>query len=272
MKNNFKVGQRYRVAIDGIKESGNIIEITNISKYFYDEIISYKTIKGEKGINRYFEKQSVFAKSLKLIDENQSIHIYQKGDEVHAILKKGKETVKTSVAKCSKDDEFDFETGVKIALNRIYGKKYTLDDFVKGGIAVKFKDKNEQIKFLTACQKRGLKWLDGEKPLDFILEDIERYIIYKYSSLMHGSLKLDEYKQLYFKDFDQSEFEDVYNAKLVCIHAGSRLFTKGRIYEVKNGFFKDNEGKKYGHAIDLPYSNIDQINIEICSKFIELVE
>ena len=54
-------------------------------------------------------------------EKKEEIHITRKGSEVHAILKKDGKLVKRTVAKCHPDDEFDFEKGAKLAMNRLYG-------------------------------------------------------------------------------------------------------------------------------------------------------
>lgn len=45
--------------------------------------------------------------------------------------------------------------------------KYTLKDFIENEIAVKFKNEEEQMKFLKECEKEGLKWRNREKPTEF---------------------------------------------------------------------------------------------------------
>lgn len=58
---------------------------------------------------------------IKTSEKKEEIHITRKGSEVHAILKKDGKLVKRTVAKCHPDDEFDFEKGAKLAMNRLYG-------------------------------------------------------------------------------------------------------------------------------------------------------
>jgi hypothetical protein len=53
--------------------------------------------------------------------ETDSIYVYQKGNEVIATLKSGKQTVKTAKARCNPSDTFDFETGAKLAVSRLLG-------------------------------------------------------------------------------------------------------------------------------------------------------
>ena len=66
-----------------------------------------------------------YEKDFKLLKETpknkEEIHITRKGKEVHAILKKDGKLVKRTVAKCHPSDEFDFETGAKLAMSRLYG-------------------------------------------------------------------------------------------------------------------------------------------------------
>ena len=70
-----------------------------------------------------------YGKDFKLLKETpknkEEIHITRKGKEVHAILKKDGKLVKRTVAKCHPSDEFDFETGAKLAMNRLYGVNST---------------------------------------------------------------------------------------------------------------------------------------------------
>lgn len=326
MKKEFKVGQRYRVEYDGTGESGNIIEITKVERDF----IHYKTIKGVNAIRDTFGIKSAFARSLKLIDENMSIHIYADGKTTTAVLKKGKVLIKKAKAKCSPEDEFDYETGARLAFKRLFTddatglvhvginddlsnmrmlgininnnqlteiadrlievveahkEKYTLDDFIKGGIAVKFETKKERRQFLRACQNRGLKWMSGSDPLDWAPLEIEYFIECEDEQyLVFDKNYYDELKYIDFKDFDQSESDQSepekielaerkpYNAKLVCVddnHAPD--FTKGKIYEVKDGMLHGNCHTFSTDAFDKkPFESLDQINDMMRPDFIEL--
>ena len=112
-KRDFKVGQKYRIRV--INDKDTIIEIKKVTK----EKIFYNPIKNCQGLD-WFEIGSYFYDNLELIDEKPSIHIYQDGSEVKAIKKLGKEIVKTSVAKCSPEDEFDFNKGASLAFKRLF--------------------------------------------------------------------------------------------------------------------------------------------------------
>ena len=65
---------------------------------------------------------------------NESIVIYRKGQEVIAL---DKTTGKKAVAKCCPDDEFDFNTGAKLAFERLLGIEQPKED---DGFCHKFKD------------------------------------------------------------------------------------------------------------------------------------
>lgn len=54
---------------------------------------------------------------------NQEIHITTDGKTTYAVLKQDGKVLSRSEAKCHPDDKFDFETGAKIALDRLEIKK-----------------------------------------------------------------------------------------------------------------------------------------------------
>lgn len=51
----------------------------------------------------------------------KEIYITQEGNTVHAIMKKNGEVVKRKKAICSEEDDFDLETGVNLAIRRLFG-------------------------------------------------------------------------------------------------------------------------------------------------------
>lgn len=51
--------------------------------------------------------------------KTEEIHIARKGNEVHAVLKKGGEVIDRSKAVCSPEDEFDFWKGSSLAYSRL---------------------------------------------------------------------------------------------------------------------------------------------------------
>lgn len=63
-----------------------------------------------------------------------------------------------------------------------------------------------------------------------------------------------------------------YSGKVVCIDARTDEFTKGKIYEVKNGRMKTD----LSHIVEpgdlSPYTSFENLTLKLASKFIELVE
>lgn len=81
--------------------------------------------KGEPTIlisvtNKYGKKYEFWAyrKELQLINQNKIV-ITTDGETVTAKKYEGKEVIKSATAKCHPDDEFDFDTGAKIAFDRL---------------------------------------------------------------------------------------------------------------------------------------------------------
>lgn len=80
----------------------------------------------------------------------RELHITTDGTTTHAVLKEGGKVVKRAKAVCSPDDEYRFETGARLAVDRVFGKetekkepkfKFEIGDHVV------VKDKNEAFPF-----------------------------------------------------------------------------------------------------------------------------
>ena len=50
------------------------------------------------------------------------LHITGDGKTVHAVLKENEKVVKRAKAVCSPEDEYSFETGARLAIDRVFGK------------------------------------------------------------------------------------------------------------------------------------------------------
>lgn len=127
----FKVGDK----IKANEDSENEYSVTTISMHWegvvtevYNNIrwdnhdIEVKTIKCD---DKYYvgHEFDVDSKYFDLIEEKHpEVHITVKGNETIAVMKHNSE-VKRAVAKCSPDDEFNFEIGAKLALERLFGTK-----------------------------------------------------------------------------------------------------------------------------------------------------
>lgn len=127
--------------------------------------------------------------SLKFATAPEKIIIYRNGTEVVA---KNTATGKTGVAKCNPADEFDFNTGAKLAFERLTNS-------------------------------------EPEKP------------------------KKPKY----------------YTGKVVCVTPFTSFYTKGKVYEIKDGVGKNDEGNKMTNR---PVKSFAEFRQNMVSKFIELVE
>jgi hypothetical protein len=76
----------------------------------------YRKLKNINELNEYS-----FSTFELVEDENKTIVIYQKDNEVIANLKEGKTIIKSTKVKCCPTDQFDFNIGAKIAFNRLIG-------------------------------------------------------------------------------------------------------------------------------------------------------
>lgn len=57
-----------------------------------------------------------------LVSRKQELHVTADGTTTHAVLKEGGKVVKRAKAVCSPDDEYRFETGARLAIDRVFGK------------------------------------------------------------------------------------------------------------------------------------------------------
>ena len=58
-----------------------------------------------------------------LVAPKRELHVTSDGTTTHAVLKEGGKVVKRAKAVCSPDDEYRFETGARLAVDRVFGKE-----------------------------------------------------------------------------------------------------------------------------------------------------
>jgi hypothetical protein len=189
-KPKFKVGDKVKVKTNRdvrdltrrgfpegiIKQIGEVVDLTP-----FDDLVIVR-------FQNSFAKWRVPTCFLKLA-KPEKIIIYRNGAEVVA---KNTATGKTGVARCNPADEFDFNTGAKLAFERLINP-------------------------------------EPEKP------------------------KKPKY----------------YNGKVVCVSPFTSFYTKGKVYEIKDGVGKDDVGNI---ATCIPVKSFEEFNQQMLSKFIELVE
>lgn len=166
----FFVGERYKV--DGkCGETGNIIEITRVdSGRCY-----YKMVKGKapKASAESFDGNSFFAKNLTLFTGEEKVVILRNGNTVTATQYADGKKRGTGVAKCCPEDTFNFETGAKLALERLFGEtesatKTRFDWVAFGDSEISVQVNRETIDdFLNHCEEQGFEWESGKQTTKF---------------------------------------------------------------------------------------------------------
>ena len=132
------------------------------------------------GINTFEQWQAWSSATWELVTETKEIHIRQKGRKVIAVMTEDGKYVKSANAKCSQDDEFNFNTGAKLAFSRLVGGAYIggvdmavdtsreanpfdWEAFEQGKFAVYCDTKEKAKMFLQECDEQGIIWAGGDK-------------------------------------------------------------------------------------------------------------
>lgn len=129
-KFKFKIGDRVRILdgsnIDGyiggwcgyemVKHVGHVYTVENAEKRPQGNCYRMKGFP----VSRYVWDE----RGLEPFVLSENIVIFRKGSKVTA---KNTFTGKTGVAKCSPDDEFDYYTGARIALDRLFDKEISVE-------------------------------------------------------------------------------------------------------------------------------------------------
>ena len=129
----FKVGDIVKpndksVGVFNITCKGNMLEGMVVRSA--DDWFSVKLTKmAERG--RRYEGRTftiVSPECFELVYRKQELHVTSDGTTTHAVLKEGGKVVKRAKAVCSPDDEYSFETGARLAIDRVFGKEEKRDD------------------------------------------------------------------------------------------------------------------------------------------------
>lgn len=112
---------------------------------------------------------------------NNEIHITVKGLDTTAILKENRKIIRRSVAKCNPTDEFNFEFGARLAIDRLFENNkqkikpsFDLKGFQNTKLVVNCKTDEESKMFLGYLESKGFKWESGKR-----LSNLNLWGIYK---------------------------------------------------------------------------------------------
>lgn len=159
----FKVGDIVKpndksVGLFPITRKGNMFE--GVVVHSEDDWFSVKITKMAKGERRYEGRTFtiVSPECFDLVCRKRELHITADGTTTHAVLKEDGKVVERARADCDPRDEFDFETGARLAIDRVFGKeeaekkeqtyKFNIGDHVV------VKDKNEAFPYFKDFVKQ----------------------------------------------------------------------------------------------------------------------
>lgn len=249
--------------------------IMNLIRCLY--LFDYKKIDW---VSVYDDRAMPFSEFKKRYKKTPQIIIYQKDNEVYAIKKENNKVIGSAKATCSKEDEFDFVTGAKLAFERLTKEKVPF----RAGLAIWCKNEKEFDGLRSKLHRRGYVWLIGCSLFDDVVacdisnNGIRIFIGDKYRVTYNDNWNY-HHEGFTNVDYDQVVFDDkdiLYNGRIICINEISQgaNFTKGKIYKVKKGKLQGDDGTFYPFypADRIGFTSLKEINDSLCSEFIEVIE
>lgn len=97
------------------------LEVLRTRGDFMDVRLKKATGEGKKYEQHIFE--FVRQDNFDLVSRKRELHVTSDGTTTHAVLKENGKLVKRAKAVCSPDDEYSFETGARLAVDRVFGKE-----------------------------------------------------------------------------------------------------------------------------------------------------
>lgn len=149
------------------------LEVLRTRGDFMDVRLKKATGEGKKYEQHIFE--FVRQDDYNLVSRKQELHVTSDGTTTHAVLKEGGKVVKRTKAVCSPDDEYSFEAGARLVVDRIFGKEEKKDDpqepkfKFKIGDTVTVVNKGETYSLYDALMKQYgddylMRWGYGNEP------------------------------------------------------------------------------------------------------------
>ena len=186
----FKIGDRVRAVNEYddneniVGKIGTVISVYNDTDFigveFDDEIGFCGHTCGGRG--KYKRCWWYPDRILEPVRYNEKIVITTDGKTTTAKIYAGKSIIKTTTAKCSPDDKFDFVTGAKIAFDRLTCRPdyefFDWDAFKREETIVKV-TKNNWREFVSEAKKHDLTFCDGavENPFEMFFDKFMRRTI-----------------------------------------------------------------------------------------------
>jgi len=216
---------------------------------------------------------------LSLVARRATITITTDGRTTTARLKGGKQTVKEAKAVCNSSDTFNLNTGASLALNRLlYGTDYNPDE-------VKLAQDKPTVREVKRPAKAG-EWVKISSTCDARYKNGEVYLVtgmcvanayFKCDKAQCGTAFAWPHEYVVLENYVPEKQEEsveekqkCYSGKVVCVDDSHTIcFTKGMVYEFKDGFVFQNGGEKYDIRPAFDLANAEKLYGEHV-KFIEL--
>lgn len=252
----FKAGDRVRVLANTCshdQEIGSIVTLEHMGAR--NAIVSNLPAWGIVGSRCYISERDIERV------ESKSIHITTDGKTTHAVLKEGGKVSKRAKAVCSPHDEFDFNTGARIAFDRLCTSLAENSAF-KGVREVKRPAKvGEWVKFI---KDHGGELTPGSiHRVEFECDGTLCFTCNCICSCHDQYVVLEGYTP-------EPEKPKYYNGKVVCVDLnGLNLdsYTVGKVYAIVDGVLTNDKGKKINPRN--PVKSFDEWCKFSSSKFIE---
>ena len=237
----FKIGDKVRIRDDLIVGETYYMNDHSAQDSFEEEMKEYankvNTIKGIRGGKYLLEDGSTWYWTDEMLLPVEKIIIEADGNTVTATLYRSNHTSEKAVAKCSPEDTFDFLTGAKIALERLGKKEINVCGF-KVGDRINYHGFNGTIICIDLDDSIGIEF---DEPNPFSYE--HRCTAYKLKSGNHGEKEQCRWVEAGDTALKHGEAK-LYNGKLLCIDPRGMLYTKGKIYEFKDGYTINDDGTR----------------------------
>lgn len=130
----FEVGDKVRAITNNYRFTSVVNRWEGVVTAINEMYFSAKTTAGYSAGDLFTRLKY---KDFELIGYEKSVHIYSDGKTTIAMLKGGKVTVRTAVAKCIPEDEFSLEISAKLALDRLFEQESKKELKYKAGDRVR---------------------------------------------------------------------------------------------------------------------------------------
>lgn len=121
VKPNEKADRHYKLTNRNCVATGRVKRVWGDPNYFDLEVITWAPGCTYCLSNNLF--RGLRTECFDLVEPEEELHVTRKGKTTHVVLKKDGKIVKRAQADCDPRDVYDFETGARLAIDRVFGKE-----------------------------------------------------------------------------------------------------------------------------------------------------